>query len=86
MVKHECDSLARAQQFLIPEQFRHSRRAFAPHRAVPAIRQLARHPLLDTCEGAGGGNAARDRAHHCRDLQSAATAVLEEAPDSSGWN
>jgi hypothetical protein len=38
MVNHCCGGFGSYAAILIPEQFRHSRRAFAYHLALPAIR------------------------------------------------
>jgi hypothetical protein len=38
MVNHYCGGFGSYPAILRPEQFRHTRRAFAPHLALPAIR------------------------------------------------
>ena len=60
MVNHCCDGCGSYPAILIPEQFRHSCRAFAPNLALPAIRQPARLPVLAPRDRRGAAAAVRD--------------------------
>ncbi|MGH6853172.1 MAG: hypothetical protein ACREDJ_08280 [Methylocella sp.] len=80
--------VAGAQQFSIPEQFRHPRRAFAAHLICPI-------PLTGWASGLrpndGAGAAATPRGIagvivETFDPATTASAAIEEAPDSSGRN